>query len=139
MDPLNSIDQNEEEENENELPEYSDDEDYRKLMNDAIMKKMEIDEKQEQKVEFKKKKKQIPLNNIKTNSLDNAARSSLGSFLTKLDENKPKVFVSKRKLEKTRGSVQTKRCFNPRLPPYLLSIKNNTESKYLNEDNFPSL
>ena len=113
-----------------ELPEYEDDEDFKRQMNEAIMRNMNKLEEDSNNMEVKKPKQK----KIKEKKISN--NISLGSFMKVIDEEKPKVFVSKRKLDKI--GVQYKRVFNPRKPPYLL-IKIKEKDSGLNEDNFPSL
>lgn len=119
------------------LPDYEDDEDYRKLMNEAIMNRImnPIDEPYKK----NKKKKQPIVYPVKTETTNSRLHNvSLGSFIKSVNDSEPKVFVSKRKLDKI-GAV-TKRQFNPRKMPYLLF--NNTQNKNkteLNDEDFPSL
>jgi len=122
-------DANEEDEGEC-LPEYEDDEEFKRQMNEAIMKNMSKLESESNTPILKK----IKQKKIKEKKLNN--NISLGSFIKVVDEEKPKIFVSKRKQDKI--GVQYKRLFNPRKPPYLLVQVKKTES-LLNENNFPSL
>lgn len=113
-----------------ELPEYEDDEDFKRQMNEAIMRNMNKLEEESNNMEVKKiKQKKIKEKKISNNI-------SLGSFIKVVDEEKPKVFVSKRKLDKI--GVQYKRVFNPRKPPYLL-VQVKKKEGLLNENDFPSL
>jgi hypothetical protein len=112
-----------EEENTNELPEYSDDEDFRKIMNDAIMNKLVNEPIQ------KDKKKKIKLEYItpikkKTNS----KHLQLGEFIKSEQKNK---FIPQRKC--------IKRQLNPRMPPYLLVMNTMQKIPILNENDFPKL
>ena len=118
------------EDEKDELPEYEDDEDFKRQMNEAIMRNMNKLEEESNTIIIKKQKEK----KVKEKKISN--NISLGSFMKVVDEEKPKVFVSKRKLDKI--GVQYKRVFNPRKPPYLL-IKIKEKDSGLNEDNFPSL
>jgi hypothetical protein len=99
-------------------------------MNEAIMRNMNKLEEESNTIIIKKQKEK----KVKEKKISN--NISLGSFMKVVDEEKPKVFVSKRKLDKI--GVQYKRVFNPRKLPYLL-IKIKEKDSGLNEDNFPSL
>ena len=133
----NTVVEGDEGDKNDKLPDYEDDEDYRKLMNDAIMNRImnPLDE------PYKKNKKKKHLDTISVKPMANNSRLhnvSLGSFIKSVNDNEPKVFISKRKLDKI-GTV-TKRQFNPRKMPYLLF--NNTQNKNkteLNDEDFPSL
>jgi hypothetical protein len=120
------------------LPDYEDDEDYRKLMNEAIMNRI-MNPLDEEPYKKNKKKKQLVANPVKPMANNSRLHNvSLGSFIKSVNDNEPKVFVSKRKLDKI--GVVTKRQFNPRKMPYLLF--NNTQNKNkteLNDEDFPSL
>jgi len=118
------------EDEKDELPEYEDDDEFRRQMNEAIMRNMNKLEEESNTIIIKKQKEK----KVKEKKISN--NISLGSFMKVVDEEKPKVFVSKRKLDKI--GVQYKRVFNPRKPPYLL-IKIKEKDSGLNEDNFPSL
>jgi len=118
------------EDEKDELPEYEDDDEFRRQMNEAIMRNMNKLEEESNTIIIKKQKEK----KVKEKKISN--NISLGSFMKIVDEEKPKVFVSKRKLDKI--GVQYKRVFNPRKPPYLL-IKIKEKDSGLNEDNFPSL
>jgi hypothetical protein len=119
----------EDEPSNDELPEYEDDEDFKRQMNEAIMRNMsKLEEESNSVIKTLKKKK------IKNKKISN--NISLGSFMKVVDDDKPKVFISKRKQDKI--GIQYKRIFNPRKPPYLLvNIKKNIS--ILDENNFPSL
>jgi hypothetical protein len=113
-----------------ELPDYEDDEDFKRLMNEALMRNMnrlENESKIVQASTIKQKK-------IKNKQINN--NISLGSFMKAIDKTKPKVFVSKRKQDKF--GIQSKRVFNPKKPPYLLVNKPKYNTT-LDENNFPSL
>jgi hypothetical protein len=118
------------EDEKDELPEYEDDDEFRRQMNEAIMRNMNKLEEESNTIIIKKQKEK----KVKEKKISN--NISLGSFMKVVDEEKPKVFVSKRKLDKI--GVQYKRVFNPRKSPYLL-IKIKEKDSGLNEDNFPSL
>jgi len=129
----NEITNEENDENEDDevegLPDYEDDEDFRIQMNEAIMRNMAKLEQDtnviSKNIKIKKTKERKVSNNI-----------SLGSFMKVVDDEKPKVFVSKRKQDKI--GQQYKRIFNPRKPPYLL-VKVNKKESVLNENDFPTL
>ncbi len=128
-DNQNNDNQNDENEDDDQLPEYSDDEDFRKQMNESIMRNLaKLEQESSITPQIKNKKikikKQKPNNNI-----------SLGNFI-KSSNNKPNIFVSQRKKDKI-GEVKD-RVFNPRFPPYLL-VHKVKESHELNDNNFPSL
>lgn len=113
-----------------ELPDYEDDEDFKRLMNEALMQNMnrlENESKTVQASTIKQKK-------IKNKQINN--NISLGSFMKAIDKTKPTVFVSKRKQDKF--GIQSKRVFNPKKPPYLLVNKPKYNTT-LDENNFPSL
>ena len=113
-----------------ELPDYEDDEDFKRLMNEALMRNMnrlENESKTVQASTIKQKK-------IKNKQINN--NISLGSFIKAIDKTKPTVFVSKRKQDKF--GIQSKRVFNPKKPPYLLVNKPKYNTT-LDENNFPSL
>jgi len=113
-----------------ELPDYEDDEDFKRLMNEALMRNMnrlENESKIVQASTIKQKK-------IKNKQINN--NISLGSFMKAIDKTKPTVFVSKRKQDKF--GIQSKRVFNPKKPPYLLVNKPKYNTT-LDENNFPSL
>lgn len=121
--------ENEEHEEIEGLPDYEDDEDFRIQMNEAIMRNMAKLEQEtnviSKNIKIKKTKEKKVSNNI-----------SLGSFMKVVDDEKPKVFVSKRKQDKI--GQQYKRIFNPRKPPYLL-VQVNRKDSVLNENDFPCL
>jgi hypothetical protein len=129
MNTDNQNNENDENEDEYQLPEYSDDEDFRKQMNESIMRNLA---KLEQESNFipQIKNKKIKIKKQKLNN-----NISLGSFI-KLSNNKPNIFVSQRKIDKI-GEVKD-RVFNPRYPPYLL-VHKVKESHELNDNDFPSL
>lgn len=112
-----------------ELPEYEDDEDFKRQMNEAIMRNMNKLEEESNIIVKKPKQKKIKEKKVNNNI-------SLGSFMKTIDDEKPKVFVSKRKQDKI--GVQYKRVFNPRKPPYLMIQVKKTDN-ILNENEFPSL
>ena len=93
------------EDEKDELPEYEDDEDFKRQMNEAIMRNMNKLEEESNTIIIKKQKEK----KVKEKKISN--NISLGSFMKVVDEEKPKVFVSKRKLDKI--GVQYKRVFNP--------------------------
>ena len=135
MDNNNDIDNDIDNDIENtDLPEYSDDEDYRIKMNEAIMQKISImDDKPLKK--SKKKLQNLQYENILpkiSNKLKKVQKITLGTFVKET----PAIFVSQRKMNKT--GIQKERCFNPRAPPYLL-VCDRIKSKSLDEMNFPSL
>jgi hypothetical protein len=118
------------EDEKDELPEYEDDEDFKRQMNEAIMRNMNKLEEESNTIIIKKQKEK----KVKEKKISN--NISLGSFMKVVDEEKPKVFVSKRKLDKI--GVQYKRVFNPRKLPYLL-VQVRKKEDHLNENDFPSL
>ena len=121
------------------LPEYSDDEDYKKVMNEAIMRK--IDEDTNKYCKIKKKPIKIVWNTIIENKKQKQ-NITLGEFAKAVDkklQDKPGVFVSKRKQDKI-GALPVKRQFNPRLPPYMMTVKKKSSVGDVDlETNFPSL
>lgn len=82
---------------------------------------------------------------IKTKKLKEKKSISLGEFNKKIEENKPKKFISKRAEEKKKntGIVNVViRKFNPKKIPYNLAFPNGLiiEEKYkFNNNDFPSL
>jgi hypothetical protein len=126
------------------LPEYSDDEDYKKVMNEAIMRK--IDEDTNKYCKIKKKPIKIACNEMAWNTITENKKQkqniTLGEFVKAVDkklQDKPGVFVSKRKQDKI-GALPVKRQFNPRLPPYMMTVKKKTSMGDVDlETNFPSL
>ena len=117
------------EETMNELPEYSDDEDFRKMMNDAIMNKLnnQIDEPKK----IKKKKCQMLYS---TPIIKTSKQMQLGEFMK---TTQTETFVSQRKYMKQNTGI--KRQFNPRMPPYLLVKKFTKKTTVLDENDFPQL
>lgn len=141
----NDIDNNQcdvgDDENEgDDLPDYSDDDDYRKLMNEAIMKKLN----DTPIVKEPKKSKNI-INTTKPNKIKNTKNNGnirLGEFFNSIESAKPAIFVSKRKLEKTNKlqNLTHVRKFNPKLPPYMVANMGKKSSNLmLDESNFPNL
>jgi hypothetical protein len=131
-----NITQNEEEED--KLPDYEDDEEFTRQMNEAIMRniqKLEADslDKSPKKTKINHQIQNIKQVKIKDKKVNNI---SLGNFMKDVDDKKPTLFVSKRKQDKI--GQQYKRVFNPRLPPYLL-VKVAKKESVLNENDFPSL
>ena len=113
----------------NELPEYEDDEDFRVQMNEAIMRNMNKLENESNKINNNKiNNNKIKHKKIKEKKVNN--NISLGNFMKVVDEQKPKLFVSKRKQDKI--GIQYKRVFNPRMPPYLLVKVKKQEYMLLN-------
>jgi hypothetical protein len=130
----NITESNIDEDDEDKLPEYSDDEDFRKQMNEAIMRNINNQEITQEKV-WNKKKKNIIVKEHKPVIIKDG-KVSLGSFIKTSNINQPAKFVSQRKQDKT--GLFKERQFNPRNPPYLLTKQNKTVH-VLNEDDFPSL
>jgi hypothetical protein len=117
------------EETMNELPEYSDDEDFRKMMNEAIMNKLNNQTDEPKKT--KKKKCQMLYS---TPIIKTSKQMQLGEFMK---TTQTETFVSQRKYMKQNTGI--KRQFNPRMPPYLLVKTFTKKTNTLDENDFPQL
>jgi len=131
-----NVDDIDEGDEKDELPEYEDDEDFKRQMNEAIMRNIERLEIENNSLPVKKKtKKSLELHCPKKEKKQ-SNNISLGNFNLLVDDMKPKMFVSKRKQDKI--GLQYKRVFNTRLQPYL-TLHIAKKENVLNENEFPSL